>query len=56
MYIPRDNFDTDLSTVAYITVEGAQELKTYQSSYEDRVQEVKDKIECNFRRKKTSKI
>ena len=45
MYIPRDNFDTDLSTVAYITVKGAQELKTYQNSYEDRVQEVKDKID-----------
>ena len=46
MYIPRDNFDTDLSTVAYITAEGAQELKTYQNSYEDRVQEVKDKIDA----------
>lgn len=46
MYIPRDNFDTDLSTVAYITVEGAKELKTYQNSYEDRVQEVKDKIDA----------
>ncbi len=46
MYIPRENFDTDLSTVAYITVEGAKDLKTYQSKYEDVVQEVKDRIDA----------
>ena len=46
MYIPHKNFDTDLSTVAYITVEGAKDLKTYQSKYEDVVQEVKDRIDA----------
>ena len=46
MYIPHENFDTDLSTVAYITVEGAKDLKTYQSKYEDVVQEVKDRIDA----------
>ena len=46
MYIPHENFDTDLSTVAYITIEGAKDLKTYQSKYEDVVQEVKDRIDA----------
>ena len=45
MYIPLENFDTDIRTVAYITVEGAKELKTYSSKYEDTVEEVKQRIE-----------
>ncbi len=56
MYIPLENFDTDIRTVAYITVEGAKELKTYSSKYEDTVEEVKQIIEDISRRKKTGKI
>ncbi len=46
LYLPRENFDTDLSSVAYITVEGAKDLKTYQNNYEDRIQEIEDKIDA----------
>ncbi len=45
MYIPLENFDTDIRTVAYITVEEAKELKTYSSKYENTVEEVKQIIE-----------
>ncbi|MCI9246525.1 MAG: ABC transporter permease [Clostridia bacterium] len=45
MYIPLDNFDTKIRTVAYITVEGAKELKTYSAKYEDKIEEVKARIE-----------
>lgn len=45
VYIPLENFDTDIRTVAYITVEGAKELKTYSSKYEDKIEEVKQRIE-----------
>ena len=45
MYIPLENFDTDIRTVAYVTVEGAKELRTYNQNYEDTVQEVKDRID-----------
>lgn len=45
MYLPLENFDTDVRTVAYITVNGAKELKTYSSKYEDKVEEVKQRIE-----------
>lgn len=45
MYIPLENFDTYIRTVAYITVEGAKELKTYSSKYEDTVEEAKQRIE-----------
>ena len=45
MYIPLENFDTDIRTVAYVTVEEAKELRTYNQNYEDTVQEVKDRID-----------
>lgn len=45
MYIPLENFDTKIRTVAYVTVEGAKELKTYSTKYEDKVKEVKQRIE-----------
>lgn len=45
MYIPLENFNTDIRTVAYITVEGGKELKTYSSKYEDKVEKVKQRIE-----------
>ena len=45
IYIPLENFNTDIRTAAYLTVEGAKELKTYSQNYEDTVQKVKDRIE-----------
>ena len=45
MYIPLENFDTDIRTEAYITVAGAKDLKTYNKNYEDTVQDVQDRIE-----------
>lgn len=45
MYIPLENFDTNIRTVAYITADGAKELKTYSSKYEDKIEEVKQSIE-----------
>ena len=44
MYVPLENFDTDISTVAYITVKDANNLKTYNTKYEETVEEVEDKI------------
>lgn len=45
MYTPLKNFDTDIRTVAYITADEAKELKTYSSKYEDKIEEVKQRIE-----------
>lgn len=45
MYLPLENFDTDIRTVVYITVDRAKELKTYSKKYEDKVEEVKQRIE-----------
>ncbi len=45
MYIPLENFNTDIKTVAYIIVQGAKELRSYNKNYEDIVQEVKDGID-----------
>lgn len=45
MYMPLENFDTDIRTVAYLTVNGAKELKSYQKKYEDRIEDVKERIE-----------
>ncbi len=45
MYTPLENFDTEIRTVAYIKVDGAKELKTYSSKYENKVEEVKQRIE-----------
>lgn len=45
MYTPLENFDTDIRTIAYMTVKEAKNLKTYNNQYEDTVQVVEDKIE-----------
>ncbi len=45
MYIPLENFDTDVRTVTYLTVDGAKELKSYQKKYENKIEEVKNRIE-----------
>lgn len=45
MYVPIENFNTDIRTVVYITVEGSKELKTYEQEYEDYLQTVKEEIE-----------
>ena len=44
MYLPKSNIEMDVYTVAYITVDGAKELKTYENNYEDLIENVKDKI------------
>ena len=45
MYIPLGNFNTDIKTVAYITVNEAKELKTYTDQYDDIVQDIENKID-----------
>ncbi len=45
MYIPIKNFAIDFYTVAYITVEGAKNLKTYETAYEQAVEKVKNEID-----------
>lgn len=45
MYVPIENFAIDFYTVAYITVEGAKELKTYETTYEEKITETKDRID-----------
>lgn len=43
MYIPLENFNTDIKTVAYITIQGSKELATYNKEYEDIVEEIENK-------------
>lgn len=45
MYIPIENLNTEVRTVAYITVQEAKELKSYQNKYEDKIEEVKERID-----------
>ena len=45
MYIPLENFNTNIYTLAYITVKDAKSLKTYEDDYENLVENVKDAIE-----------
>lgn len=45
MFIPKENINMEVYTVAYITVNGAKELATYNKDYEDLVSKVKDKVE-----------
>lgn len=45
MFIPKENINMEVYTVAYITVNEAKELATYNKDYEDLVSKVKDKVE-----------
>ena len=45
MYMPKENFNMDVYTIAYITVDGAKDLKTYSDEYKDKVKGVIDNIE-----------
>lgn len=45
MYMPKENINMDIYTMAYITVDGAKELKTYTDKYEDKINEVLDNVE-----------
>lgn len=46
MFIPRENINMDVYTAAYITVDGAKELATYNQDYKDLVSHVKDNVEA----------
>ena len=46
MFIPKENINMDVYTVAYITVSGAKELATYNQDYKDLVSRVKDNVEA----------
>ena len=45
MYMPKENININIYTIAYVTVDGASELKTYNEDYEKIVEEVKQKVE-----------
>ena len=45
MYMPKENINMSAYTVAYLTVNGATELQTYNDDYEDLISNVKDEIE-----------
>jgi len=45
MYTTLENFNTNIRTVAYLKVSGTRELKSYQKKYENKVEEVKTRIE-----------
>lgn len=45
MYMPKENFNMDVYTIAYISVDGAKDLKTYSDEYKDKVEGVIDNIE-----------
>ena len=46
MYMPKENFNMDVYTIAYITADGAKDLKTYSDEYQQKIDEVKDNIEA----------
>ena len=46
MYMPKENFNMDVYTVAYITADGAKNLKTYKDEYQKKIDEVKDNIDA----------
>ena len=46
MYMPKENFNMDVYTVAYITADGAKNLKTYKDEYLKKIDEVKDNIDA----------
>lgn len=45
MYMPKENFNMDVYTIAYITADGAKDLKTYSDEYQQKIDDVKDNIE-----------
>lgn len=45
MYIPKENINISVYTIAYVTVNGATELRTYNDDYKDLIDSVKDNIE-----------
>lgn len=46
MYMPKENFNMDVYTIAYITADGAKNLKTYKDEYQKKIDKVKDNIEA----------
>lgn len=46
MFIPKENINMEIYTIAYISVEDAIDLKTYNDEYDDRISEVLDNIEA----------
>ena len=48
-FVTPDAVESDAYTVAYLTVEGADELAAYSDAYTDRVREVTDRIEDEIR-------
>ena len=45
MYIPKENINMSVYTIAYVRVNGATELGTYNDNYDDLISVVKDNIE-----------
>lgn len=45
MYIPKENINMSVYTVAYVTADGAIELETYNEKYDELISNIKDKIE-----------
>lgn len=45
IYTTLENVNTDIRTVAYLTVDDGRKLKTYGDQYEDIVEKIEDKIE-----------
>ncbi|MCD7744460.1 MAG: FtsX-like permease family protein [Lachnospiraceae bacterium] len=46
VYVTADEFDTDVYSVVYVQVEGAKEELAYTDAYDDRVEEVLERIEA----------
>lgn len=45
MYIPKENINMSVYTVAYVTADGAIELETYNEKYDELISNIKDEIE-----------
>ena len=45
MYIPKENINVDIYTNIYLSVEGARDLNTTDDKYEEKVDNIKDKLE-----------
>lgn len=46
VYIPKENINIDMYTNIYVTVDGAKELNTTSSKYEDAIEAVQDDLEA----------
>ena len=46
VYIPKENINIDMYTNIYVTVDGAKELNTTSSKYEDTIEAVQDDLEA----------